>query len=236
YAEGMFLETAHTSDKAPAIVNAQLGTIFMPACRARFAQERLSARAIGAIHTGVADILGTFDERYDPKGLDKYAGTKPELVTLSLFARLGSFDWLAYPASPREETNSLIEFNHDSYVIRGDIKVPVQVKRKSGHKYDPTVAVVRFYEIMQRVNEERRRRTVQLWGNKRRPTKPLEPLGYNDFADLIVREAKGQWLSEHEAWLLELGSMAAVTEVMKKEQIIQNQRGIERMGGLAIAA
>ena len=181
-------------------------------------------------------MLDTFDARYDPKGLDKYAGVKPELVTLALFARLRSFDWLAYPASPREENTDTSDFNHDSYVIRGGLKVPVQVKRKNGSGYDQTVAVVRFYRIMQRVNEERRRHHVQAWGNKRKHTKPLRSLGYDDFSQLIVREASGQWLDEHEAWLLELGSMAAVLEVMEKEHVIRTQRLPRQAGNLAVAA
>jgi hypothetical protein len=236
YAEEKFLHIETTSDKALSIINAQLGRLFMPAYRARSQQGQLPGRALTAIHFGVADVLDTFDERYDPKGLDKYAGVKPELVTLALFARLGSFDWLAYPAAPREENTDFTDFNHDSYVIRRGIKVPIQVKRKSGSGYDDTVAVVKLHKIMQRVNQERRRRTMQSWGNKRRATKPLDPLGYDDFARLIVREAKGEWLSDHEQWLLELGSMAAVREVMEKEQIIRSERQAERLGELAIAA
>ncbi|HKX73044.1 MAG TPA: hypothetical protein VJM32_03460 [Candidatus Saccharimonadales bacterium] len=227
YAEDSFIELQERSDKALTTINAQLGVMFMPAYRARFAGEPLPRRALNAIHVGIADVLDTFDETYDPKRLDKYAGVKPELVTLALFARLRSFAWLAYPASPREENTNITDFNHDSYVIRDGIKVPIQVKRKSGSGYDPSVAVVRYHAIMQRVNAERQQRTTQEWGNKRKATKPLAPLGYDDFSRLIVREARGGWLTAHEDWLLELGSMAAVIEVMEKERVI---RGLEPQG------
>lgn len=236
YAEGLFTDVLDTADKALTVVNAQLGSTFMPAYRARFVGLAPAGRVLSAIHCDIADMLGTFDDRYDPKRLDKYAGVKPELVTLSLFARLRSFDWLAYPASPREENTNHTDFNHDSYVIRGGLKIPIQVKRKSGSGYDKTVAVVRFHRIMQRVNEERQRRQIQEWGNKRKATRPLQPLGYDDFSQLIVREAKGQWLNEHEQWLLELGTMAAVLEVMEKEQIIRAQHLPRMAGNLAIAA
>lgn len=224
YAEEAFADLQERSDKALLIINAQLGTIFMPAYRARYTGDSLPRRGLTSIHACIADMLDTFDERYDPKGLDKYAGVKPELVTLALFARLHSFEWLAYPASPREENTDITDFNHDSYVLRDGVKVPIQVKRKSGSGYDQSVAVVRLHHIMQRVNAERQHRTTQEWGNKRKATKPLKPLGYDDFSKLIVREAKGEWLSDHEEWLLELGSMAAIIEVMEKERVIRDEK------------
>lgn len=238
YAEEKFEAMFYRSDKDFYKINANVGLIYMPAFRARYAGETLSGRELRALHVGLADMLATFDETYDPRGRDVFPGVKPELVTHSLFARLKSFDWLSFPASPREENTDIKKFNHDSYVLRGDIKVPVQVKRDRGPAYDESVAIVRLSSIIGRVNEERQRRTTQAWGSKRKATRPLTPLTAHDFAHLIVREAHGEWLSEHEAWLLELGSMAAVREVMEKEAIIRAQRleMVRLQGRVAIAA
>lgn len=235
YAEATFDKMFARADKEFWKINATIGLIYMPAYRARYEHQPLGSRALHTVHTEVAAMLGTFDQLYDPAGRDKFAGVKPELVTLALFARLRSFDWLAYPASPREESTPITDFNHDSYVIRGGIKVPIQVKRKNGSGYDDTVAVVRLSTIMSKVNAERQRRTVQAWGNKRKATRPLQPLDANDFAQLIVREARGEWLHEHELWLLELASMAAVREVMQKEAVIRKQQ-VSARGRMALAA
>lgn len=238
YAEDTFQAMFMYSDKEFHQINASIGLAFMPAYRARYRHSPLGRRGIESIHREIASMLGTFDATYDPGGKDKFAGIKPELVTLALFARLQSFEWLAYPASPREENTDIAEFNHDSYVIREDIKVPIQVKRKGGSGYDPTVAMVSLRDILARVNEHRRRYTTQVWGNKRKATRPLRPLDSDDFASLIVREAGGEWLNEHETWLLELASMAAINEVLKKETIILNQQreALQNRGRIALAA
>lgn len=238
YAEEKFESMFHRSEKDFYKINAHIGLIYMPAFRARYAGERLSGRELQTVHARLADMLATFDATYDPRGRDLFPGVKPELVTHNLFARLKNFDWLSFPASPREENTDLKKFNHDSYVLRSDIKVPVQVKRDHGPTYDDSVAVVRLSRIIGRVNEERRRWTMQAWGSKRKATRPLTPLNANDFAQLIVREAQGEWLSEHEAWLLELGSMASVREVMEKEAVIRSQRlqTVRTQGRIAIAA
>jgi hypothetical protein len=238
YAEETFTDMFMRSDKEFHKISANIGLIYMPAYRARYMQEPLKSRALAQVHMETATMLGDFDEIYDPNGRDKFSGVKPELVTLALFARLRSFNRLAYPASPREENTDITEFNHDSYVLLNGIKVPIQVKRKGGSGYDPTVAMVSLRDIIAQVNEHRSRRTTQAWGNKRKATRPLRPLDSNDFARLIVRESRGEWLNEHESWLLELGSMAAVQEVFKKEAIIRAQQRpvLRSRGRIALAA
>lgn len=236
FAEARFEDIQRQSGKTLLIINARLGTIFMPAYKARYMGETLSSRTLAGIHTDIAAILGSFDDQYDPKGQDKYAGVKPELVTLALFARLRTFKWLAYPASPREENTDLTDFNHDSYVLRGGLKVPIQVKRKSGSGYDDTVAVVRYSGIMDRVNAVRQTRPTQVWGNKRKASAAMQPFHYDDFSRLLVREAKGEWLSEHEDWLLDLGSMAAILEVMEAERIIRGESPPQRDFAPSLAA
>lgn len=226
FAEARFLRVQEHARVSPQLaVGSRLCLIFLPAYRARYAEQTLPVRTVEALHKDVVDIIATFDDVYDPRGTDRYSGLQTELVVIALFSRLKNADWLAYPAAPREEHSEVnMRFNHDSYVRLNAIKVPIQAKRKSGRSYDEQVAVVKFKTILDRINKYHTRRLIQLWGNKRKLVTRREPLTYVTFTDLLVREVHGPPLDEHEHALLNMASMTAVAEVIEKYKIITGEQ------------
>lgn len=66
-----------------------------------------------------------------------------ETAVLALASRAGRPDLLLYPTSPREESSAIAPFNHDSYFLHNDDKIPIQQKVINSQKeYDDWVTIL----------------------------------------------------------------------------------------------
>lgn len=66
-----------------------------------------------------------------------------ETAVLALSARTRRPDLLLYPTSPREENSPVAPFNHDSYFLQGNNKIPIQQKViESQKEYDEWITIL----------------------------------------------------------------------------------------------
>ena len=79
-----------------------------------------------------------------------------EVAVLALSARSRQPQLLLYPTSPREETSTIQELNHDSYFYSGDDKIPLQQKLLPvDKKYDSWVNILTLQPIIDKALKAR---------------------------------------------------------------------------------
>ena len=121
-----------------------------------------------------------------------------ETAVLAAAARTSRPELLLYPASPREEASVAAEFNHDSYFVANNAKIPIQQKLiDTDHQYDDEVSILTLEPLMKKAYKKSRLSA---------PASSSEQL--NHILALIVSETSGQRLSRTEQQFLNAVSEA----------------------------
>jgi hypothetical protein len=116
-----------------------------------------------------------------------------EVAVLALSARISKPELLLYPTSPREESSMFQAFNHDSYFMDNDIKIPIQQKLiETSKEYDEWITILTLRPILQKAMKKH---TIEPAG-----TSAADEINY--LLSLIVAEVGSVELDDHEVKLL----------------------------------
>lgn len=119
-----------------------------------------------------------------------------ETAVLAAAARTSQPELLLYPTSPREEASVAAQFNHDSYFVADDTKIPIQQKLvDSDHEYDDWVSILTLEPLLKKAY-------------KKSGIAPPEALSeqLNHTLSLIVGDTADQPLSRKELCFLNMVS------------------------------
>lgn len=101
---------------------------------------------------GVYRSLGSALSYLRPLNIDEPPQWRmTEIAVLALSARTTQPELLLYPTSPREEAASDFRFNHDSYFLHNNDKIPIQQKLiETQQEYSDWVRILELQPIVER--------------------------------------------------------------------------------------
>lgn len=121
---------------------------FMPCLKSRCARGEVTAENCRETYGMLGQTLRYYRQMQSNHQKDN-SGYRNEIEVLALLARSEDTSVVAYPTSPREESNGVSRStNHDSYVPRDDWnrKIPMQVKTGlNTRKYDPRILKISYH-------------------------------------------------------------------------------------------
>ncbi len=140
-------------------------------------------------------------------------------MLMSLAARSGQPNFVLYPASPREECQKVFsQYNHDSYFIDGEDKIPLQAKSnvigetlqkihesKKQHTYADSILVFSTHTLVRSINKRFKRLTAK-------PNSEVQDQSPDFIAllDLIIDESRGDELYGAEKSILDAATQSLI--------------------------
>ncbi len=147
-AEGRLLHLLDNTNRVSFQLRGRTLLSFMPCLKSRCARGEVSAENCRETYGLLGQTLRYYQQLHGNHQKDN-GGYRNEIEVLALLARSEDPASMAYPTSPREESNSGVRrsTNHDFYVPRDNWtrKVPVQVKTGvNGRSYHSCIFIIRY--------------------------------------------------------------------------------------------
>lgn len=192
---------AHQDSRLGALVLSS----YIPLFKKRGALEEVTPEDCVAVY----ESLGAIMRYLNPLAPDETPHWRmAETAVLTLSARTRQPDLLLYPTSPREENSTEGQFNHDSYFVSNDGKVPIQQKLiRTDKAYDEWITVLTLQPLVERGLRKTQQSDINGLTDQ-----------INYLLSLIIAETSGQAMDKDEVSFLNYLSAAVASHRWKRER------------------
>lgn len=195
----------------PASQDQLLGALTLSSYTPVFRQRAFGETTTRADCASLYDSLGYAMRYLRPLEIDEPPQWRmAEVAMLALAARTMQPEFLLYPASPREESASKAQFNHDSYFMNDCSKIPLQQKLIRTDKiYDECITILTLEPLLDKTTARTHLDTRRARADK-----------LNQLFATIIAETAGETLDPREKQFLDIMTRAVVAHRLAGEQVL----------------